>query len=233
MHSPQRQFVILVLAFAVAAPAVAVEPDIVRPNVWAAVQQMSEGTKVWVMFADKARVAGPASGPILQPSETPCGPRALQRRRLRRTAPGLVDERDARVPDAYVDAVRDTGATVHITSRWLNAVSATATAAQIRAISALPFVRSVQLVGRGRRVFAPEPEAAPNLLPAPQPLDATTTNLYYGSSYDQLNQINVIALHNLGYSGAGIVLGVLDTGFYKDHESIQTERILAEWDFVN
>ncbi|MBN1490546.1 MAG: S8 family serine peptidase, partial [Phycisphaerae bacterium] len=29
------------------------------------------------------------------------------------------------------------------------------------------------------------------------------------------------------------VLGVLDTGFYKDHESIQTERILAEWDFVN
>jgi subtilisin family serine protease len=41
----------------------------------------------------------------------------------------------------------------------------------------------------------------------------------------------------MGYSGAGVVLAMLDTGFYKDHEAfadaIADGRLLAEWDFIN
>jgi len=45
--------------------------------------------------------------------------------------------------------------------------------------------------------------------------------------------MNVPALHDLGYSGKDVIVLMLDTGFYKDHESILPERILAEYDFLN
>ncbi|UCH10638.1 MAG: S8 family peptidase [Fidelibacterota bacterium] len=58
------------------------------------------------------------------------------------------------------------------------------------------------------------------------------TQLDYGPSEGQLALMNVPAVHELGYSGRGITVLMLDTGYYKDHESLQTERILAEYDFL-
>jgi hypothetical protein len=55
---------------------------------------------------------------------------------------------------------------------------------------------------------------------------------YYGNSYTQLIQIMVPPLHDLGYSGAGILIGVLDTGFRKDHVAVSGLDIIAEHDFV-
>jgi hypothetical protein len=57
--------------------------------------------------------------------------------------------------------------------------------------------------------------------------------LDYGPSYDQLLLMNVPAVHDLGYSGLGIRVLMLDTGFYQEHEAIRPERILAEYDFLN
>jgi hypothetical protein len=98
----------------------------------------------------------------------------------------------------YADAGGRTGATLGVTSRWLNAVSATATAEQVKAIAALPFVRDILPVGRGRRiepVFTQETTDAEALL---QPAPASTSALNYGPSLAQPNQIQAVALHDLG-----------------------------------
>lgn len=62
---------------------------------------------------------------------------------------------------------------------------------------------------------------------------ASTDSLDYGPSMGQLEMINVPAVHQQGYSGRDILMLVLDTGYYKEHESIDTNRIVAEYDFIN
>jgi subtilase family serine protease len=41
----------------------------------------------------------------------------------------------------------------------------------------------------------------------------STTDFTYGNSLDQINQINLRNLHVNGYTGAGISIAVIDTGF--------------------
>jgi subtilisin family serine protease len=61
--------------------------------------------------------------------------------------------------------------------------------------------------------------------------------LDYGLSQGQLEQINLIALHDLGYTGAGIVIGMLDTGFHLGHEAFNQPGheidVVLEYDFLN
>jgi len=214
----------------------------IHPDVRRLMHERGGPVKVWVFFTDKGLEATNAAAAenrevaqrVLQGV---LDARAVARRKLRRTAPGLTDEHDWPVRQEYVEAIRATGARVNVVSRWLNAASAWVSDEHIRAIEALPFVKNVQLVGRSKRVPSPilaedvshqgklEPAAAPGS-------QSAATGLNYGPSYDQLAQINAIALHNLGYTGAGIVLAILDGGFYKDHETVHPERIIAEWDFV-
>lgn len=61
-----------------------------------------------------------------------------------------------------------------------------------------------------------------------------TNLLEYGESFTQNNQINVPPLHNEGLNGAGIIIGMLDSGFNNlQHEALDHLNILATWDFVN
>jgi len=59
----------------------------------------------------------------------------------------------------------------------------------------------------------------------------------YGLSDAQLAQINVIALHEAGFTGAGVIVGILDTGFRRSHVAFNHPdhplEVAAEWDFVN
>jgi hypothetical protein len=63
----------------------------------------------------------------------------------------------------------------------------------------------------------------------------TGTHSYnYGASYTQLNQINVPAVHDLGYTGAGITICLMDAGFsLLSHEVFDNMNIVDTWDFVN
>jgi subtilisin family serine protease len=52
-----------------------------------------------------------------------------------------------------------------------------------------------------------------------------------------LTQINLINLHNSGFTGNGVYVGVLDTGFQRSHDAFNEDghslTVEAEWDFVN
>jgi len=161
---------------------------------------------------------------------------ATCRRALRRTLPGLFDERDVPVYAQYIDAATATGAALHTTTRWLNGVSVYATAEQAAALRALPFVRAVQPVREsiGRPIGDPRPA----------PIDADgggggggSRSLDYGLSYDQIAQMNLLPLHDAGYAAAGVVIGILDTGFVWTHDAFNNPEnpidVIASYDFVN
>ena len=184
--------------------------------------------RVWVYFTDKGyRTIGEERAALAR-LEREYPRRAIERRRLRRTAPGLLDARDLAVRDGYVRAVEALGARVHVTSRWLNAVSVEGPEEALAAIRALTFVDRVEAVRGGRREGEPASGAR---------TDAGGARDLYGLSGDQLRQINVPALHAQGFTGAGVVIGILDTGFHRVHdaffEASNPLPVVAEWDFIN
>src|SRR5688572_6333712 len=94
----------------------------------------------WVFFTDKG--AGQAAAALT--------PRAVSRRRLRGQIAGATVE-DAPLAAAYVDQVTAVVQRVRERSRWFNAMSVEATAAQLEAVEALSFVARIDLVRRYRR----------------------------------------------------------------------------------
>lgn len=184
-------------------------------------------SKSWVFFADKGFSKDSEKRAALAELAETYNARAVKRRTLRRTAPGLFDKHDLPLVESYVDAVTATGASICVRSRWLNAVSVRATAGQLRAIESIPSVRSTQSVRRSK--------------PLPQIPQSTSQNRpggdFYGVAEQQLAQIGVADMHTQGYTGAGVVIGVLDTGFHREHvafnESGHELQVIAEWDFVN
>ena len=180
-------------------------------------------TKVWVFFEDKGPDAVERVGHLAETYP----PRAIQRRKLRRTAPGLFDERDLPVWEAYVDRVEALGAEPVVRSRWLNAVSVRADSDEIDALKALACVRSIQPVRAA---------ADPGLTIHPSDIGHGLRD-FYGYAQEQTEQIDMVNVHNQGYTGAGVIVGILDTGFEYYHEAFHSAEhpisVLTQWDFVN
>jgi serine protease AprX len=143
------------------------------------------------------------------------------------------DERDLPLRQAYVDRIATLGCIRHQT-RWLNGVSADLSAEAVAAVRALPFVREVRPVALGERQ-----SLGPAFAPDGTPLGRTLADRGlprgpdpYGPSYGQLLEIQVPAVHALGYTGNRVRMMMLDTGFRKDHHAFSSARILGERDFV-
>ena len=190
--------------------------------------------KVWVRFRDKGvpREDLPAA---LAQAGARLDPRALARRE-RRMAPGaaVVDGSDLDVSAAYLAHCAATGAQVQRQSRWLNAASFLADASQVRRLARLPEVAGVDLVARFLSTGVPTPVPDSPLPLSPENLPRTATSLNYGGNTAAMLQANVPAAHELlGLSGAGVVVGMLDTGFRTQHAALAHIPVLGVWDFVN
>lgn len=183
------------------------------------------GEHVWVHFADKGPVArGAALAQALADRRAELPARTLARR-VRARGPVAVDARDLPVSADYLAHVEATGARVRVTSRWLNAVSVDATPAQLAELAALPEVSHLAPVARGRR--DPVPSLAPSPLPGehgPPP---------FGLALSQLELLGATTLQReCGLTGAGVVVGVQDSGFDLDHQALAGLDVLAAHDFI-
>jgi len=149
----------------------------------------------YVQFTDKNN--SPYS--ISNPSEY-LSARAIARRASR--APGI-DSTDLPVNPNYLTQVESLGVTIHNRSKWMNGitvlVSDSGTMSQVRTLS---FVRFVQYTGKI--------DAA---LPVSSIKKSVKASPDYGSATIQIDQLNGKYLHNLGYRGKGILIGVIDAGF--------------------
>ncbi len=211
----------------------------IHPSLNRLVAESGEPVKAWVFFADKGATTAAEVRAAVEAVEATYNPRAIERRRRRglnaRQGRPLFDVRDLPVVPAYVAAVEASGGRVHVTSRWLNAVSVYATGRQLDDIAALPFVTKLQPVARSRRIDAINVQ---DIGDGPFPAEeGGLRGLDYGSSFAQLNQIDLIPLHEQGFTGEGVVVGILDTGFQRSHAAFTNPdhplEVIAEHDFVD
>lgn len=186
-----------------------------------------ETVVAWVFFTDK----GPAQSDVL-PS-TLVSPRSLQRRLKVRSLQTVVDYSDVPLHDGYVQSVAEMVGRIRQRSKWFNAVSVEATPRQIELLLSLPFVEHVDLVAR----FANDNSEVETGLIQKEASPPSTSSIYdfnYGPSLNQVQQINVPAVHNTGNYAQGVMVGVFDNGFrLPNHEAFAMMDIIATYDFVD
>jgi serine protease AprX len=190
-----------------------------------------ERISAWVYLTDKPGLARQADALVSE--------RSLERRRRVLPPSLVVDQTDLPVDERYVAAIVQTGALLRERSKWLNAVSLSATPAQLRALAALPCVRLIEPLLRGgrRRVFS-NAETAPATPVAPAGPEvaarSTASRLSYGASLTQVTSVNAVPVHDAGNGAEGILIGVFDNGFrLPDHEAFAQMKIVATYDFVD
>lgn len=183
--------------------------------------------KYWIYFTAKDRsVLTKNASPAEVTAVTGVSQRALARRA--KVGQSSIAAEDLPVDAAHLAALKSRGIDVQNTSRWFNAATAYLTAAQRDAVALLPFVQRVEPVAVFRRIDVPKTDAPP------PPLSKAAVNKHsYGSSEVQMNLMNAIAVHNIGISGRGVLVGMLDTGFrWKLHEAMKDMKVIAEYDFI-
>lgn len=197
-------------------------PPAALPRLDARVAALAEAApesaqSVWVELTDKGEVGPGELAAMLALARGNLTERAL-RRRVRAGVLPLVDYRDLPVHEPYVDALRRAGLVPYGASRWLNRVAVRADAGGLSALARQGFVRSISPVERVRVSRAPLPAA----LPAAVRGGAVDTSSY-GVTFAQLDQIQLPALHDSGYSGAGVLICMLDDGYkgYRVHDALK------------
>ena len=188
----------------------------------------------WIYFTDKGIHHPEEYAAVLRKIKGQLTEKNLLRRQ-KLSKSDIVSFRDIPVHQEYVSRILSTGVSLRHRSRWLNAISVAATRSQLEVISQFSFVAKIDPVRVHKR---PIPEASPDeissILIPPSTISKTQYDtLDYGNSLEQIRQINCHLAHEAGYTGKGVVVLMLDTGYFKDHESIQQESIIAEWDFIN
>jgi len=150
----------------------------------------------YVQFANKNNTPYSLSNPSTYLSQ-----RAIDRRQ---TFGISIDSTDLPVNPAYISQIESLGMHVHCASKWMNGTTVLlADTTKMNLVRALPFVTKVQYTGM--RAAA---------LPVSKKMKSETTSFNYGTAATQINQVNGVYLHNAGYTGRNIVVGVLDAGFY-------------------
>jgi serine protease AprX len=184
---------------------------------------------IWIYFTDK----GPAAGmKAAAPARTYLSERAIRRREKTLKTTQVIDMADVPVDRSYVDQIAPRVGTVRHEVKWFNAVSAMATKEQIELIRRLPFVSEVDAVARYKARDIATSDTPP--LPPPAFPAAPETSFSYGSSLTQNQQINTVAVHNLGITGEGVLVGIFDDSFPDlNHPALATRPIVAKYDFVS
>lgn len=167
--------------------------------------------------------------------------RAINRRTRYSVA---IDSTDLPVTPSYITQIRNVpNVTVLNISKWHNSVSIqTSDANAITAINALPFVQSVSAIAarmqtgdNGKLIIADQP------LATNQRGNGITTDYFnYGTgSLAEINLHKGQLLHNIGLRGQGMLIALLDGGFFSYNtldamDSIITNnQVLDTWDFYS
>ncbi len=168
--------------------------------------------------------------------------KSIQRRNNQGIA---IDSADLPVNPAYISQISATGAAILGRSKWLNTVTIQASnPAVLASINALPFVQSVENVGRishgsgtGRNKFSDEKLFAEKSILNSDNYKKTSFN--YGLSLNQISMIGGDIMHNNGYTGNGKTIAVIDAGFFNADNMdafdslFATGKILGTWDFTD
>ncbi len=183
---------------------------------------------VWVYFVPRDLTATQRDRALSLAEKELNKDTASRRARVRQPGQSLALEGDLPLDQRHLDLAAATGARLRHPSRWLGAASYNATPRQIQALAALDCVRRVDLV---RKAVETRPVPATGD-PLPPTSPAKNWSLDYGASLNTLEMINVPQVHEMGFTGAGVKLAFLDSGFRLTHEAMVHVPVLAAYDMA-
>ena len=128
------------------------------------------------------------------------------------------------INQSYIDRIKRLNVEIKNQSRWLNAISVIADMQKINLINKLAFVKKIEPVYRHTKKKS---------IQAVGDRNNQSRNIEYGSSYDQVEQINCRIPHVAGYFGQGVRVLYLDTGYELGHTAYDSLNLIAQYDFVN
>jgi len=165
----------------------------------------------------------------------------------RRTTQGIgYNNYDLPVTPQYLAGVAATGATLWAVSKWFNGVSISVPDTNtFNAVMALSYVQNIT------RVYKMPLKTGTNKFDLEKVHTSTSSfanerngnsdqiqSYSYGISYNQIHLMNGEYLHNLGYHGEGMVIALLDAGYYHADQLAPFDsmfagnQVLGTWNFV-
>lgn len=120
-----------------------------------------------------------------------------------------LNDQDAPIESTYIQNIVNLGFNVTDYSKWLNGVAVVANAAQVLVLKSQPFVQRVESFAQNSTVVL----KSENKNKFDDFNKNALTNFNYGQGLAQINQINLRTLHVNGFTGTGISIAVIDTGF--------------------
>ena len=182
---------------------------------------------IWIFLKDK----GDITSKKRNNAKSLLNKHSLDRRQKLLKSNFLTDFYDIPLEKSYINSLTPYIIKLRHQSKWLNAISAEVKGEQINKIASFLFVKSIDIVRKGKYYTYSSEEIKPDenrVLKKPQYL------FNYGPSLNQYEQINVPLIHNMGYSGKGVTICVLDAGFNNlEHEVFNRLDTIASFDFVN
>jgi len=190
-------------------------------------QEIAPGV-YWVYFTDKAGSVYQLDQPEQYLSERSVNRRAMQ---------GLaVDHHDIPVNTAYLQEIEALGVEIRHISRWLNGIAMIhMNDSSFRQVLQLAFTDTLAWEPETDELYFPPKQGIPRF-EAPLAGDPAYD---YGIAREQVEQVRTNGLHELGYTGKGVWIGVLDAGFYQmdslpSFTALFSEgRILGERNYVS
>lgn len=201
-------------------------------------------TKYIVRFKDKTGTPFSVSDPSKFLSS-----KAIQRRAKQNIA---IDETDLPVVPRYIDSVRAAGNVIVLDeSKWLNQVCIQTTdSAALAKINSFSFVVTTQPVKRIARITKRSEteekvskdkfnEKISNITSPTSAQQIFGDHYSYGNSFAQIHIHNGEYLHNKGFHGEGMLIAIIDAGFYHyktlpAFDSVnQRNQVIETYDFVD
>jgi serine protease AprX len=181
-----------------------------------------------VFLLDKEDVATSIANPISIMTQD-----AIDRKDLHNTP---IDERDVPVNETYITQLKNTtGISVHAKSKWMNAVYVRGTQGDIDDLVTLDFVTSVEFMDKSLN-FAPGPGTTLDKFAIENQQSRIIYN--YGAAANQTTMLKVDYLHEQDFTGDGMVVAVLDSGFPNVMNNpafthiVSDGRLLGTYDFA-
>src|SRR2546421_177437 len=161
-----------------------------------------------------------------------------------------IDSTDLPISKTYIDSIASVpNVTILNQSKWLNQMLIrTSDTNALNKINSFPFVKSITAIAplpkTGEEIIAKKKDEVYEL--GNEILSKINNgnrsggmeDIQYGSSFNQIHIHEGEWLHNLGFTGRGITIAILDAGFfaYKTNPALDSVRlqgrVLGEWDYV-
>ena len=185
----------------------------------------------WVYLTDKENVAASIANPLSILTQ-----KAIDRK----NAHGVViDDRDVPVNETYITQLKNaTGISVLAKSKWFNAVHVRGSQTEIESLTSFTFVSVIDFANKNLNAKNTKTKTKLNHTKLSKE-ENNLTVFNYGDATNQIEMFNGDKLHLADYTGDGMTIAVLDSGFPNVDNMTSFQRlrnagnILGTYDFVN